>query len=859
MKYAKVIVDVPAKQTDRPFDYILPAELKPWVDIGSRVGVPFGSRTVQGFVVGLSDRADAEEDKLKPILEVLDLHPPLNRELVELARWMSRAYVCSEIAALMAMLPGALKAKYEKYVALAENSADFAANGGEGGYLLADPAQAEIVSFVREKGKVAAETLLRRFPGKGALIRDLFDRGVFVELRSAKDRVSKKTVLTVAPSQPTERLLEAAKRLPAQASRQKKLLIHFADRPEPIRLADLSERLGVGADAVKSLAAKGFVSIQKEEMLRDPYAGRSFAKTSPLPLTDEQRKAYEAIVDAMERRERRVFLLHGVTGSGKTEVYLQAIERCLRDGRQAIVLVPEISLTPQMVERFKGRFGDAVAVLHSRLSPGERYDEWRKIGLKRVQVVIGARSAVFAPFSDLGLIIVDEEHESSYKQEESPKYHAREVAIARAEYHRAVVVLGSATPSLESYARAIRPDTNEIAASAEPGSAPARTATDHGSVPYRLLTLRSRVEGRPLPHVHIVDMRQQLREGNRSMFSRPLHKAIERRLNTGEQTVLLLNRRGYSTFVMCRSCGHVIQCPHCDISLTYHRVSRAMRCHYCGVAEPEPNLCPNCGSEHIRYFGTGTQRVEEELAKLFPGIRVIRMDVDTTAEKGAHEKLLNRFRNKQADVLLGTQMVAKGLDFPDVTLVGVIAADTMLHLPDFRAAEKTFQLLTQVAGRAGRHRLPGEVFIQTYSPDHYSIVHAGRHDYESFVREELTMRRSRGYPPFCRLVLVTFAHEEAGLLVRVGESFAAKLKERWNRERGAALSPEASGERMEVLGPVASPIPRIKDRYRFQCMIKYRGETDVPGLVGEVAASFDELARKENMQISVDVNPQMLL
>ncbi|CAK4814509.1 unnamed protein product [Aphanomyces euteiches] len=347
-----------------------------------------------------------------------------------------------------------------------------------------------------------------------------------------------------------------------------------------------------------------------------------------------------------------------------------------------------------MVERFKGRFGDAVAVLHSRLSQGERYDEWRKISMKQVKVVIGARSAVFAPFTNLGLIIIDEEHEASYKQEESPKYHARDVAIERAKRQNASVILGSATPSLESYYQAIGSGMNKEDSN------------------YKLLTMAERVQGRPMPPVHIVDMREELKEGNRSMFSRGLYKAIEERLNKKEQTVLLLNRRGYSTFVMCRTCGYTVGCPHCDISLTYHQNSKRLRCHYCGYTEPQPQECPSCQSEHIRYFGTGTQKVEDELAKLFPGIRVIRMDVDTTTEKGSHEKWLNLFRDRKADVLLGTQMVAKGLDFPDVTLVGVIAADTVLNLPDFRAGERTFQLLTQVAGRAGRHQLPGEQNLQ---------------------------------------------------------------------------------------------------------------------------------------------------
>ncbi|MNJ42176.1 Primosomal protein N' [compost metagenome] len=503
------------------------------------------------------------------------------------------------------------------------------------------------------------------------------------------------------------------------------------------------------------------------------------------------------------------------------------------------MLVPEISLTPQMVERFKGRFGSKVAVMHSRLSTGERYDEWRKIREGRVQVAIGARSAVFAPFADLGLIVMDEEHETSYKQEETPKYHARDVAVERARQHGAAVILGSATPSLESY-HAARSQANDRFAPL-------------------ILEMNERPSGSRLPGVHIVDMREELREGNRSMFSRALHQGIAERIERGEQTVLFLNRRGYSTFVMCRTCGYVAGCPECDISLTYHQKSNNLRCHYCGYAAPAPSVCPECDSEHIRYFGTGTQRVEGELSKLFPGIRVIRMDVDTTSEKGAHEKLLQAFREKKGDVLLGTQMVAKGLDFPDVTLVGVIAADTALNFPDFRSAEKTFQLLTQVAGRAGRHKLPGEVYIQTYMPDHYSIIHSSRHDYHSFVREELQHRRALHYPPYSRLILATLSHEQLPLLLRLAENFASELRGRAQRLGWYGDLDRRTAEALDILGPVASPIPRIKNRYRFQCMVKYRGDLDAVSLIRETASATIDQLRDASLQISIDVDPQMLM
>lgn len=836
--YAKVIVDVPSRQTNRPYDYFVPPALIPWVEVGSRVGVPFGNRTVQGFVVDLTKRPDVAAGRLKDIAGVLDAHPPLTPELVELGRWISRTYLCHEITALQAMIPGALKAKYERLVRLEPYEES------ELAFLV--PRQLELIRYLEAKGSVPLDDLIQRYPGEGEWIKEQIRKGRFSETNSIRDRVGRKKLLTVYPPEPPELLEQYAGELPARAARQKDVLDYLRSNPHPVPLAELTKKLGVGAGTVKGLADKGWISIREVEVFRDPYADRDFRRTAPLPLTPEQERVFGSISRSLTNSVHRVFLLHGVTGSGKTEVYLQSIQQCLDLGREAIVLVPEISLTPQMVERFKGRFGDQVAVLHSRLSQGERYDEWRKITLGQVKVAIGARSAVFAPFTRLGLIILDEEHESSYKQEDSPKYHAREVAIRRARYFGAAVVLGSATPSLESYARAAEekpdhPDADEEALAA--------------SRKYRLLVMKDRVEGRPLPPVHIVDMRSELKDGNRSMFSRPLYNAIEQRLQRKEQTVLLLNRRGYSTFVMCRTCGYTLSCPHCDISLTYHQSSQAVRCHYCGYAERQAQVCPNCASEHIRYFGTGTQRVEEELAKLFPGIRVIRMDIDTTSEKGAHEKWLTQFANQQADVLLGTQMVAKGLDFPNVTLVGVIAADTMLNLPDFRAAERTFQLMTQVAGRAGRHHLPGEVFVQTYTPEHYSVQCASRHDFHSFVHTELEMRKLRDYPPYCRMILVTLSHEQIPLLVRTAETFAARVKEMASAEaaRTGVLSD------MEVLGPVASPISRIKDRYRFQCLIKYRKDTSVSERVREAVSSFDDLVRQERLQISVDVDPYLLM
>lgn len=844
MNIAKVIVDVPAKDTDRAFDYLIPDALSTWIEPGSRVAVPFGKRTVQGFVISIEPKPEQTRFKLKPIQELLDLVPPLSMDLLELGAWMSKRYACNRIVALQAMIPTALKGKAERYVTWAEPDSD--TDSEEAGVLLADdgmsdPVERNIVHFVRNKGELTLQQLSRHFPSEATVIKSLLRRGILQENQVIKDKVGKKTLKAVNLAVSLSEAELALDSFPKKAQRQKEVLSFLLERSEflPLSLKEILTSLSTSAATVKALESKGLLQIEDVEVFRDPYKGRHFKPSSPLQLTVEQQLVYDRVIRQLESYEHGAFLLHGVTGSGKTEIYLQSISRCIEQGRQAIVLVPEISLTPQMVERFKGRFGDQVAVMHSRLSGGERYDEWRKIREGRVKVAIGARSAVFAPFDRLGLIIMDEEHEGSYKQEETPKYHARDVAVTRAHQHGAVVILGSATPALESYHAARSQSNDEFAP--------------------LLLEMNQRALGNTLPEVHIVDMREELRAGNRSMFSRSLHQGIAQRLERGEQTVLLLNRRGYSTFVMCRSCGYVAGCPECDISLTYHQRSHNLRCHYCGYATQAPEVCPDCGSEHIRYFGTGTQRVEEELAKLFPGIRVIRMDVDTTTEKGSHEKLLTSFREKKADVLLGTQMVAKGLDFPDVTLVGVITADSALNLPDFRAAEKTFQLLTQVAGRAGRHQLPGEVFVQSYTPDHYSIIHASRHDYASFIRDELKHRRNLHYPPYCRLILVTFTHEQLPVLVRLAENYTALLQEKARRLGWFGNMDRFTADVMDILGPVASPIPRIKNRYRFQCMIKWRGTIDVIELARRTADELAEAAQAQQLQISLDVDPQMLM
>ncbi|MGW6167024.1 primosomal protein N', partial [Bacillus altitudinis] len=730
---AEVIVDVTTKAIDRPFDYRVPDRFKGLVKAGMRVVVPFGPRKIQGFVTKIKEETDVQSGNIKDIVDLFDLSPVLTDELLELSHWLTEKTLSYHITALQSMLPAAMKAKYEKEIQV----------------LSAE----ELPQSLKELFGQQESILYADIPPEQLKpIQKHVQKGHLEVRYHVSQKSGKKKVRTLQVAVTKEKLEEKQKQLKKNAVKQKALLTFLLQTNETTFLAKgLQQQTGASSQTIKALIQEGLLTESYEEIYRDPYRDREFTPSTPLDLTTEQAEAAKPIHQAVSDEKHETFLLHGVTGSGKTEIYLQTIDHVLQKGKEAIVLVPEISLTPQMVQRFKERFGSNVAVLHSGLSTGEKYDEWRKIHRKEVKLVVGARSAVFAPFENLGMIIIDEEHESSYKQEEMPRYHAKDVAIERAGRHQCPVVLGSATPSLESYARAKKGV-------------------------YTLLTLKRRVNQQQLPHVSLIDMREELRNGNRSMFSEELMLRLKEVLERKEQAVLFLNKRGYSSFVMCRDCGYVEQCPHCEISLTYHRFQKRLKCHYCGHEAPVPAECPECHSEHIRYFGTGTQRVEEELTKVLPEARVIRMDVDTTSRKGAHEKLLTSFGNKEADILLGTQMIAKGLDFPDVTLVGVLSADTSLHIPDFRSSEKTFQLLTQVSGRAGRHEKAGSVIIQSYTPSHYSIELTKQHDYEAFYEQEMLHRRHQSYPPFYFLAMVTVSHEEVTKAAHVTDKIVQFLK-----------------------------------------------------------------------------------
>lgn len=664
-----------------------------------------------------------------------------------------------------------------------------------------------------------------------------------VRQRKASAKTQAFVQLAVSFEEAKAFVAEAERRAPRQAEIVRALL---EQRSPVLRVGGPDPVIRTSPDAVRALIRKGILASRKVEVMRSPLGGTPprppQGGRTPIRLTADQDRAVSAILAAMDVHGPKPILLHGVTASGKTEVYMRAIEAVLARGRSAIVLVPEIALTPQLAGTFHERFGGRVALLHSRLSAGERYDEWRRVERGEARVVVGARSAVFAPTRNLGLVVVDEEHENSYKQEESPRYHAREVACERARVAGCVCVLGSATPSVESFYRA-------------------RTGE------YDYIAMTTRVEMRPLPSVEVVDMREELARGNRSIFSRALARAIRERLARREQVILFLNRRGHSTFVLCRECGHALRCPECDVALTYHAEEGRMRCHYCDHEEAVPDTCPKCGSSYIKYFGAGTERIEREVMRVFPQARVVRMDLDTTRTKRAHENIVNRFRGGEYDILVGTQMVAKGHDFPRVTLVGVVSADTCLNLPDYKAGERTFQLLTQAAGRAGRGERPGQVIIQTYAPDHYAVQRAKDHDYLGFYEEEIRARRDLLYPPFVHLVLVVVSGEDPRDVERYAISLGAALRVA-ARECDASPSagepgpwkapgPGDAPAGVRVLGPSPCAMRRVKRLYRWQVLLKGAPLENATAVVRRGLATCP--APPRGIMVQVDVDPESVL
>ncbi|MDR1473869.1 MAG: primosomal protein N' [Lactobacillales bacterium] len=792
--HAHVIVDIPAFQTNQPYTYLIPKKFEEVLIIGMRVSVPFGkgNRLIQGFVVDIFHQDTPLTYEIKEIQTILDLTPVLNQELLQLADYMTQITFAFKIYCLQTMLPSVMRVDYAKY--LIRTDGKFFANG-----------QGEIAWTDAENCGLLPQLIKEKKQG-------LIDIRYEINKRN-KIKVERFFISLLT----SEKIAELLKEQRANAKQKILLLKTLLTLKNEISTKELKS-LNLKPVTLKTAEKAGWIRLIEKEVYRNPFMDLKIKPIKPFTLNKEQALAKQKFVESMHKKEAKVYLLEGITGSGKTEVYLQTIAECLAKGKTAMMLVPEIALTPQMVRRFRERFGDQIAVLHSALSIGERYDEWRKIERDEVHIVIGARSAVFAPLKNIGIIILDEEHETTYKQDTNPRYHTRDIAIWRSKFHHCPVILGSATPSLESRARAQKKV-------------------------YELLHLTKRANTSAcLPTVAIVDFRKALGTGGSQNFTPLLLEKIKDRLAKNEQVVLLLNRRGYSSFMMCRDCGYVLHCPNCDISLTLHMVTKAMKCHYCGHEESVPISCPSCKSNHIRYYGTGTQKVEEELQKLITEAKILRMDQDNTRKKGAHEKLLKQFADHKFDILLGTQMIAKGLDFENVTLVGVLNADTALNLPDFRASEKTFQLLTQVSGRAGRGTKAGEVIIQTFNPEHYAIQLSKNHDYEAFYQKEMQMRHFAGYPPFFYTVQLTVSHKEENEAVKQIYRIAKALQRKISSST-------------KLLGPVPKTVMRVNNRYYYRILIKYKQELQL----NQWLKQLEEAIQKEKIRgliLEIDSEPQ---
>lgn len=775
--YAQVIIDANHAEVDRVFDYRVPAQWEEEVCVGLRVMVPFGQRNTkrEGYVIALTETTEVPEGKIKGIVEILDEgRPILTPSILELAKWMKKEYFCTLNQCLQAVMPAGIRTKSVWYAELTGQTAE-----------LSEKEQQMADVLIEQGGAVPLRELEQIFGNRTEYILRCLQEKKVVRLHQKTTRSTYKKEKRYVSLTENEELIIAAKEKAEKDKRLAGLLrvLSAISQGESLSVEELKEKAAVTDSPIHTLLQKGILVEQRRQEKRDVFQLEDYTPTQPFYPTSEQAQALTLLQEEEQKAQKRPVLLHGVTGSGKTEIYMQLIEHVIMAGKQAIVLVPEISLTPQIMERFISRFGKRVSVTHSRLSLGERLDQWRKARDGEISIIIGPRSALFMPFSNLGVIVMDECHESSYISDVTPKYHTREVARKLSELTGALLVMGSATPDIDSYHRAV---TGE----------------------FLLLQLKERTKGSTLPEVFVTDMRKELEDGNRSAFGLPLQQAIRENLEKGQQTMLFLNRRGYSTFVSCRKCGEALTCPSCNVSYTYHASDKALVCHYCGKEVPVPKTCPSCGSHYIRYFGTGTQKIEEETRRLFPEASVLRMDADTTTGKNGHARILELFGKGKADILIGTQMIAKGHDFPNVTLVGILAADLSLNLGTYQAAETCFQLITQAAGRAGRGELAGRVFIQTYQPENHAIRMAAAQDYEGFYQEEILLRQAMEYPPFSHIfsVLITGEMEQEVILA------AQRL--------GAYMNHYAERAGCTVVGPAPAPLPKFRGEFRWQIFAK---------------------------------------
>lgn len=837
MDYVNVAFPLSVNQV---FTYGVPSQLDTVLQPGVRVLAPFRRTHEEGVVVERIKQTDLASNLIKNISDCLDETPAFSPEMLTLTRWMADYYVSSWGAALFCAVPAAVRSQKHQRICLLP---DAPTPRGK--------IQKALVSILEAEGELSPNQLARR---TGLSDRELRPRVAALREKGVIDvRVTHKPKATTQVTQVASLALSDADikaeidQLENQANSDSSASASPAGKPRiaaakhaailqallnegvPLATAELMKRVNTGISILRTLERRGFIRIKRAEIIRNPLNTEPIAPTQPLLLSPEQLRAFLEIRHALSSQTHNksthppTFLLHGVTGSGKTEVYMQAMADILKNGKSVIVLVPEISLTPQTASRFVGRFGEQVAVLHSRLSNGERYDQWHRIQKGEASIVIGPRSAVFAPVKDLGLLVIDEEHSDSYKSDTAPRYHAREVAQKRSELANCPVLLGSATPSLESFHLA-------------------------KNGPYRLLSLPTRVLDRKMPEVHIVDMRGELKKGNRTIFSDLLRSSMEQCLVRREQIILFLNRRGHSTYVFCRTCGYVEQCNNCAISMTFHFESKQLVCHHCGDKRPNQTTCPQCGSPAIRYFGLGTESVEQEVRKAFPKANIKRFDADSTARKNAHQQILEAFEEKKIDILIGTQMVSKGLDFPNVTLVGVIAADTALNLPDFRAGEQTFSLLTQVAGRSGRAELEGKVVIQTYMPEHYCIAAAQKHDYIGFYTQELEARHIFRYPPFSHVATLLLRGKDEKEVTDSAHTVREYLETLQTDQRD-------TGPSVEILGPAPAPLSKIEGKFRWHFLLRSDSPEKISQLLRSLTHEPPVTIKSSAIELVIDIDP----
>lgn len=811
MLLAEVALSDATRIFDKLYDYIAAEDDSEDIVPGVRVLVPFGAgnRLKSGWII--NTRHGEPAGKLKKIAETVDENPLLTDEMIKLANWMRTRYFCTWGDAIRLMVPSGINLKKRSWLRAAsdmdlERVKDLS---------LTQSRQSIMETLINSGEGVPEQELVKNEESRKD-IQFLIDHGFVEKYDSFAQPVSEKTVKAVIPAISKEEFDSIVEEGKVRSIYQIRVM-EVLYTEEICALQDLIQISGVSRETVRSMAKKGWISYCEMEVERNPFSGYGNEQPKDIILTDEQKSVLSEIMPLSDADRLNEVLIHGVTGSGKTEIYIRLIEEVIKKGRSAIVLVPEISMTPQMISCFTAKFSNRVAVQHSRLSQGERFDQWRKIMAGDVDVVIGARSAVFAPNRNLGMIIVDEEHEPTYKSENTPKYDARQIARARCNINGCLLVYGSATPSVETYYRAV-----------------------NGKI--GLVKMKNRANSMPLPETILVDLREELKDGNRSTLSRRLEKELILNKRNNEQSILFLNKRGYATFMLCRDCGFAVKCPRCSVTLTVHTHDRQMVCHYCGYSEPVPGVCPKCSGKRIKAFGTGTQKVEEELKNHPEGFRLIRMDMDTTSGKHGHRKILDAFRRKEGDILIGTQMVAKGHDFPDVTLVGILAADASLFTSDFRASERTFQLITQASGRAGRGAKPGRVIIQAYNIDDYAIQTAAAQDYDSFYKKEIAVRKLMYTPPFCHVGTVVVSGADPDDARKSLENVRHYIIDRY----GDTSDLECS----EVL---PMPVFVVRNKSRWRIIIKMASISKLIKLLNDTMDMFPRL-KTGRTEISVDTD-----